>query len=190
MLDQENQQRWDQLREAQQQALALGAECRPLGVDTGLDRCEPRLSRPAGAGEPECLGPGAGKVAGREGGLSARAPERTAEIAGGVEGTGIPAGRAGKEPAGLSSLSVGQPSGGGISPSRLQSGRPYWLSEKNASVGSRWSAGGYVTNCRNSKATSVCSAGSAPTLPGESTPSPGSFQLPSGPPTRLSGMGP
>ncbi|KAB0341775.1 hypothetical protein FD754_018701 [Muntiacus muntjak] len=38
MWDQENQQRWDQLREAQQQALALGAECRRLGVDTGFDR--------------------------------------------------------------------------------------------------------------------------------------------------------
>ncbi|KAB0355495.1 hypothetical protein FD755_022003 [Muntiacus reevesi] len=38
MVDQENQQRWDQLREAQQQALALGAECRTLGADTGFDR--------------------------------------------------------------------------------------------------------------------------------------------------------
>ena len=61
-----------------------------------------------------------------------------------------------------SAASVGQPSGGGVSTSRLQSGRPHWLSGKNASVGSRWSAGGYVTDCRNSKATSVRSAGSAP----------------------------
>lgn len=111
MLDQENQQLWDQLREAQQQALDLEAECRTLE----LTRYRPRLSRPMGVGEPECSGPGAGKVDRHEGGLSARAPERTAEMFGGVEGTGCLAGRAGEEPADLRSFSVGQPSRGGFS---------------------------------------------------------------------------
>ena len=115
MLDQENQQLRDQLREAQQQALDLEAECRTLELTLELTRCRPRLSRPMEVGEPECPGPGAGKVDGHEGGLSARAPERTAEMIGGVEGTGCLAGRAGEEPADLRSFSVGQPSGGGFS---------------------------------------------------------------------------
>lgn len=111
MLDHENQQLWDQVREAQQQALALEAESRTLEL-TG---CGPRLSRPMGVGEPECPGPGAGKVAGHKGGLSARAPERTSEMVRGVEVTGCLAGRAEEEPADLRSFPVGQPSGGGIS---------------------------------------------------------------------------
>lgn len=170
--------------------LGPGRGVQATGVDTGLDRCGPRLSRPAGAGEPACLAPGAGKVAGREGGLGARAPERTAEIAGGVEGTGIPAGRAGEELAGFSSL--------------CRTAKRRWRLHQQAAV---WEAslaeweerlrglemerrrlrnrlqelkGNLRAFCR------VC-----PTLPGDSTPSPGSFQFgPSDLPTRLSGMGP
>ena len=49
MLDQENQQLWDQLREAQQQALDLEAECRTLELTLELTRCRPRLSRKVGS---------------------------------------------------------------------------------------------------------------------------------------------
>lgn len=49
VLDQENQQRWDQLREAQQQALARGAECRALGVDAGFDWVQAQAEQASGS---------------------------------------------------------------------------------------------------------------------------------------------